>query len=115
MTTEPEALALATLLSHMRKDWNPQGVLSLIHKHGTTHDFPALARAAVNAAANPNNRTPKVIFMQGAHWINPATATASDHRLQRGFELMQRAANRTPQPNPFDSQRQWPAPKGIES
>lgn len=109
MITDPQALALAALLGHMRKDWNPQSVLALIRKNQEDYDFSSLARAAVNAAANPSIRTPAVIFMPGAHWMNPATATASERRLQHGLEIVQRAASRLPRPNPFDSPTHRPA------
>lgn len=114
MITEPQALALATLVGQIRTDWNPQGVLALIHKNRDAHPFPALARAAVNAATNPSNRTPAVIFMQGSHWAEPNTMSASERRLQKGYELLQRAAAREPQHNPFDTHTGQPlAIEGI--
>lgn len=86
--TDTEAQTLALLLSQMRPDWNPAGVLSLIKKNRDHHQFPALARAAVNAATNPNNRTPAVIFMPGSHWADPNTMNAAQRRMQQGFEAM---------------------------
>lgn len=61
--------ALVQLLVLLRPSWDAAGVRKVL-------DSPDLARAsetaisiaAVRAAADPNNRTPAVIALKGAHW-----------------------------------------------
>lgn len=69
--TQPQADAIAILVSRLRPDWDVRGVMAALAKVRDRDPFLA-AVAAVRAAANPTNRTPAVIAMDGAHWLSPA-------------------------------------------
>jgi hypothetical protein len=69
-TPHPALTAIAELLHHIRPDWDKPGILTHLDtarlRVGVT---PAtLAIAAIKAAANPTNRTPAVIPLDGDHW-----------------------------------------------
>lgn len=73
--TQTAAQALATYINAtIRPDWHPRGLTTGIgHAATTSTDPTAVAIAAIQAAANPANRTPAVIQYPGPHW--PTTAT----------------------------------------
>jgi LmbE family N-acetylglucosaminyl deacetylase len=83
---QPQAQALANLLHQLRPDWNVTSIMALLGKHKDGHEFTALSLAAVKAAANPDTRTPAVIFLPGPHWAAGTPPqqfkTAAEKRLE---------------------------------
>lgn len=106
MITRTQAASLAMLLANIRSDWQPKSIMTLLEKNHEKFEFPTLAQAAVNAAVNPANRTPAIIFLPGPHWDGQtnggAYLTSSERRLQHAAKVAQRAANRQPLANPFE-------------
>ena len=61
--------ALAYIVNAIRPEWDRPGIERVLNRAAT--DFPALAHAAIVAAATrADQRTPSVITMTGPHWGN---------------------------------------------
>lgn len=107
MITRTQAASLAMLLANIRSDWQPKSIMTLLEKNHEKFEFPTLAQAAVNAAVNPANRTPAIIFLPGPHWDGQTNdgshLTSSERRLNYGRKVAEQAANRQPTPNPFET------------
>ena len=71
--TQPQAEALTTLITTLRPDWDERGILATLRNIHPTRDAWAICHAALTAAANPSNRTPKVLEYEGAHWATLQT------------------------------------------
>lgn len=76
-----EATTLAHLLHHIRPDWTPNSILTLLSKNRTTPSLAALTIAAVTKAQDPTCKTPAPIFHPGNHW--PPTTR---HQIPTGPE-----------------------------
>jgi hypothetical protein len=82
VTLTPRAAdALATLISELRNDWDKLGILTALRTAHTmrTTDGWRIALAAINAARDPNNRTPVIIGMPGKHWVGTEGRRPPDH------------------------------------
>lgn len=70
--TEPQARALATLITTLRQGWehpwDHAGTMTALAQCRDRADANDIAHAALYAAANPNARTPAVIPLAGEHW-----------------------------------------------
>lgn len=69
--TIEQATHLAALIEHIRPDWPSRQTIQLIGQHRTEHPLNRLAIAAIQAANEPTNRSPSIIFMPGKHWNIP--------------------------------------------
>ena len=76
MITKPQAQALAELLHQLRPEWVTGSILTLLWEHRDDHPFPDLCAAAVAVANDSSKKTPKIIFMSGAHWHPQGAQTA---------------------------------------
>lgn len=72
--THKQATTLAAFLHELRGDWDRPGIIAELGKARAMAPASDLAIAAVRAASDPNNRTPAVIGMEGAHWRGSAVA-----------------------------------------
>jgi hypothetical protein len=68
MLTEVEARALAKAIEAMRPDWNEPGIFKALGYARYKGNKWTVTLAAISCAANPDNRTPAVIPMEGRHW-----------------------------------------------
>lgn len=59
---------LANLINKLRPDWGVSGVAKALYDARDQGDAFNLSVAAIRAAADPANRTPGVIGLNGAHW-----------------------------------------------
>lgn len=75
---DPRLKALAELVHQLHPTWNRGGILSAIHAcQRPGRDLSSIIRAAVDAALDPDARTPAVIcHRDGAAWT-PHTVTTS--------------------------------------
>ena len=71
--TETDLRALAHLLGRIRPDWQTPGILAAL-SHETPLSLPLVAVAAIIAAADLDNRTPKILELDGRHRRNAAAA-----------------------------------------
>lgn len=90
--TMAQGQKLAAFLHEMRPDWDERGILPALQGARDRAGNFDLAIAAIRAAGDPNNRTPAVIGMDGAHWQAP----------QRG------ASNGRPEPDRTCPACHWP-------
>jgi hypothetical protein len=69
MTTEAQLRALTELVHHVRPAWDRHGIYAALHANSARLDFPRLIRAAVDAAQDPDARTPAAIHTRdGQAW-----------------------------------------------
>lgn len=68
MLTETESKALAAAIHSMRPEWGIPGIHKALGYARTKANKWVVAQAAIACAANPDNRTPAVIPMEGKHW-----------------------------------------------
>lgn len=73
MLTEKQASLIAHTLHELRPgDWKPDQTLNVLWENRTQpHTFPELLQAAINAALNPNIKSPSGIYLPGKHWDHP--------------------------------------------
>jgi hypothetical protein len=62
-----QAKALAAFIHTVRGDWGIEGTVTALGQARDQADLETLARWAIRAALDANNRTPAVIAMPGAH------------------------------------------------
>lgn len=83
MLTETESRALAAAIHSMRPEWEVPGIHKALGHARTKANKWIVAQAAFAAAANPTNRTPAVIPMEGKHWpIMSANQPPSSRRFK---------------------------------
>jgi hypothetical protein len=66
--TDTQARALAALVHALRPDWDVPGIRKALWDARRKGSAVELTHAAVEAAVNPDARTPAVIALDGAHW-----------------------------------------------
>lgn len=66
--TEQEARSLARTIELMRPTWQAAGIIAALGQARLKANKWTVALAAINAAAEDENRTPAVIPMEGRHW-----------------------------------------------
>ncbi len=66
--SEQEARALARAIELMRPSWNAAGIAHALGLARSRANKWTVALAAINAAADDENRTPAVIALDGRHW-----------------------------------------------
>lgn len=66
--TQDQGETLANLIHLLRPDWGVAGTAKALFEARGQGDALTLARAALAAAADPGNRTPAIIGLNGAHW-----------------------------------------------
>jgi hypothetical protein len=59
---------LAAVVAALRDDWDERGIVAALAKARDRGDVWQVSMAAIRAAADPSNRTPAVIAMDGPHW-----------------------------------------------
>lgn len=70
---------LAAVVAALRSDWDERGIVAALAQARDRGDVSQVAMAAIRAAADPSNRTPAVIAMEGPHWREkPAAARIKD-------------------------------------
>lgn len=63
--------AIARLVATLRSDWDVRGIEAALGKVDANKTATETALAAIKAAADPANRTPRVIAFAGTHWGDP--------------------------------------------
>lgn len=67
--TEAQMRALAELVHHVRPSWDRHGIYAALHANAARLDFARLIRAAIDAANDPDARTPAAIHTRdGQAW-----------------------------------------------
>lgn len=66
--TLAQAKEVARSVHAIRRDWDRPGIEDALGRARHLADAPSLAVAAHRAAAEPANRTPAVIALDGPHW-----------------------------------------------
>lgn len=74
MLSERQAQILAAVLEELRPgDWTRNQVLGVLYENREQpHSFDTLLQVAVNAALNPQIKSPTGIYLPGKHWELPA-------------------------------------------
>lgn len=70
--TLAQAKEVAKSVHAIRRDWNKPGIEDALGRARLLADAASVAIAAHRAAADPSNRTPAVIALDGAHWRDAA-------------------------------------------
>lgn len=84
--TKHQAELLAAFIAACR-DWQVPGTVTALAKARNRGDVWQVAIGALRAAANPGNKTPAIIALDGAHWrpANPddePTVTPTARRIE---------------------------------
>jgi hypothetical protein len=66
--TGKQGHALARFVHELRPDWDVPGIEDALWQARSYAPVVDLASAAMRAALEPSNRTPRVIALDGAHW-----------------------------------------------
>lgn len=91
MITRPQAAALADLLRVDRPGWDALATIDALLEVGQRRTLGEVAWAAIAAAADPNNRSPKAITFDGPHWASIPSTSTRDLDAERA-ERQDRAA-----------------------
>ena len=71
--TQSQATSLAGFINTIRPSWDPRGIVTALKDARARGTAAEVAVAAIRAAAEPTNRTPAVIALEGPHWQQPTT------------------------------------------
>ena len=66
--TNRQATALAKFIHELRSEWDVPGITDALWQARGFAPVAELAQAAIRAASEPANRTPKIIALNGPHW-----------------------------------------------
>lgn len=94
--TYRQTVALAKFIHELRGDWDEPGLVDQISKAAIMASAPAVAIAAIKAAASAKNRTPAVIPLDGEHWRVTAADAKPVRRHYERHELCQVCNNPEP-------------------
>jgi hypothetical protein len=85
--TKVQAEALTALITRLRPEWRPVGVMAALEKCAPTADAFDVCRALVNLAQDPTVLTPGLLDKPGPHWRKPSgdmPGRRGDHDVRCG-------------------------------
>lgn len=85
--THDQAKAAAKCINALRPDWDVPGIIDALGRARGRGDAPTVVMAAIRAATAPSNRTPAVIWLDGAHWRAPEPARPERRPAPKPHEL----------------------------